>query len=456
MRLVILGGGGFRVPLVHGALLRDALAGHEPRVTEVVLYDESPGRLHAVTRVLEQMARSDGYAPAEGPTVRSTTDLDQALSGAEFVFSAIRVGGLRGRTCDERVALELGVLGQETTGPGGIAYALRTIPVARRVAERVRACCPDAWVINFTNPAGMVTEAMQQVLGDRVVGICDSPIAMVRRVARALRLDPDRTTPEYVGLNHLGWLQGLQHDGRDVLPDLLGSDDALRRVEEARLFGTEWVRLLGAVPNEYLYYFYFAREAVASILAAPGTRGEFLLRQQEGFYERTAADPDGAWAAWQRVRRERDETYMQESRDERSAGERDEEDLQGGGYEGVALALMGAIARGERSTMILDVRNGSAVAGLPADAVVEVPCAVSASGPRPLTTRPLPGAQLGLLQQVKAVEQLTIRAAATGSRALALEAFGLHPLVDSFTTARSLLDGYLERIPEVAAALPNA
>ncbi|HET8599148.1 MAG TPA: 6-phospho-beta-glucosidase [Segeticoccus sp.] len=450
MRLTILGGGGFRVPLVYGALVRDAVAGHEPRVTEVVLYDEDATRLRAVASVLEQMAPE-----ASRPAVRSTTDLDEALTGADFVFSAIRVGGLHGRTCDERVALDLGVLGQETTGPGGIAYALRTIPVARAIAERVRACCPQAWVINFTNPAGMVTEAMQELLGARVTGICDSPIALARRAARALGLDPARTEPDYVGLNHLGWLRGLRHAGRDVLPDLLADDAALGHVEEARLFGPAWVRLLGVLPNEYLYYYYFARESVAAILAGGDTRGEFLLRQQEGFYASAAADPGAAYREWQQVRRERDATYMQESRQERAAGERDEEDLQGGGYEGVALALMAAIARGERSTMILNVCNGSAVPGLPPEAVVEVPCAVSASGPQPLATRPLAGDQLGLLQQVKAVEQLTIRAAVTGSRSLALKAFALHPLVDSFTTAQALLDGYAQRIPEVAAALPN-
>ncbi|TMR92212.1 6-phospho-beta-glucosidase [Nonomuraea basaltis] len=447
MRLAVLGGGGFRVPLVYGALLRDRA---KPRVEEVVLYDVSADRLEAIWHVLRGLAAGHDDAPR----VITTTDLDAALRDASFIFSAIRVGGLAGRTADERVALELGLLGQETTGPGGIAYGLRTVPVAVRVAERVAALAPDAWVINFTNPAGMITEAMRRVLGDRVIGICDSPIGLIRRAAAALGLDPARVSPDYVGLNHLGWLRGLTHQGRDVLPRLLADDMALRRVEEARVFGADWVRTLGALPNEYLYYYYFTRESVAAISGQ--TRGESLLSQQDDFYAAVRARPDRALAEWDRARRQRDATYMAEARDVTAAGERDTTDLEAGGYEGIALALMAAIARGEPATMILNVRNGAAVPGLPEDAVVEIPCAVDGAGVRPLATRPLPGRFLGLVQQVKAVEQTTIEAALTGSARLAVEAFAMHPLVDSVATARKLLDGYRARIPELAAVLPGS
>ncbi|MEV0166076.1 6-phospho-beta-glucosidase [Nonomuraea fuscirosea] len=445
MRLAVLGGGGFRVPLVYGALLRDTA---KPRVEEVVLYDVSEERLAAVSHVLSGLAAGHD----DPPRVRVTTDLDTALRDATFVFSAIRVGGLAGRTADERVALDLGLVGQETTGAGGVSYGLRTVPVAVRVAERVAALAPRAWVINFTNPAGIVTEAMRRVLGDRVIGICDSPVGLIRRAAAALGLDPARVSPDYVGLNHLGWLRGLHHEGRDVLPGLLADDDALRRVEEARLFGTEWVRVLAALPNEYLYYYYLTREAVAA--SAGRTRGEELLGQQDRFYAAVRERPDDAPAAWARARRERDESYMADARGVTDAGERDAADLEAGGYEGIALALMAAIARGEPATMILNVRNGSAVPGLPEDGVVEVPCAVDGSGVRALATRPLPGRFLGLTQQVKAVEQTVIEAALTGSARLAAAAFAMHPLVDSTSTAERLLDGYRARIPELAAVFP--
>ena len=441
MILTILGGGGFRVPLVYGALLADTAA---PRVDQVVLHDVDPERLRAISMVLAGL--SAGHEGA--PTVRTTTDLDDALREATFVFCAVRVGGLQGRTADERVALDLGLLGQETTGPGGVAYGLRTVPVAVNIAARIAAVCPDAWVINFTNPAGMITEAMQGVLGERVVGICDTPIGLARRASHALGLEPDLTTPDYVGLNHLGWLRGLSHQGRDLLPDLIGNEQLLTSIEEGRLFGAGWIGDLGAIPNEYLYYYYFTRDAVASIRGAADTRGEFLLRQQGAFYAQTPGVPVTAFQQWQRVRRERDATYMAESRDE-AAKQRDPADLEGGGYEGVALALMAAITRGERSRMILNVRNGSAVPGLPAHAVVEVPCAVDADGAHPLATRPLAGHQLGLVQQVKAVEQLTIQAALAGSPRMAVKALALHPLVDSVSTAQILLEGYRSRIPSL-------
>ena len=393
--------------------------------------------------MLEQL----GAQHPDPPRVVVTSDLDTALRGADFVFSAIRVGGLAGRTRDERVALDLGVLGQETTGPGGLAYALRTVPVALHIAERTRHLAPDAWFINFTNPAGIVTEAMQSVLGDRVIGICDSPIALARRAIGALGLDPAATEIDYVGLNHLGWLRALRVDGTDHLPRLLADPAALLRLEEGRLFGPEWLRTLGALPNEYLYYYYFTREAVGSILEAPQTRGEFLLDQQSAFYDTVGRHPERAAEEWRRVREQRDATYMREARAE--GEERDEADVAGGGYEGVALAIMAAISRGEASTMILNIRNGDAVPGLPPDAVVEIPCRVDRDGPHAASLAPVEGHQLGLLQQVKAVERSVIEAVVTGSADAALRAFALHPLVDSVTTARRLLAGYRAASPEV-------
>jgi 6-phospho-beta-glucosidase len=437
VRLTILGGGGFRVPLVYRALLAQTGL---PRVTEVVLHDLDADRLDAIRHVLRQLAAGDPTAP----TVAAHTDLDRALEGADFVFSAIRVGGGAGRIHDERVALGLGVLGQETTGPGGLAYALRTVPVALDIAERVARVAPQAWLINFTNPAGLITEAVQQVLGRRAIGICDSPVALGRRCAAAVGADPATVHLDYVGLNHLGWLRGLHVAGRDLLPDLLADDEALATVEEASLIGPDWVRSLGMIPNEYLYYYYCNREAVAAILAGGRTRGEFLQAQQQRFYARVGADPGGALETWRTARAEREATYMAQAR-AASGAVRDAAELQSGGYEGVAVTLMHALARNERALLILNVRNGTAVTGLPADAVVEIPCAVDGSGPRPLAVSALGGHQLGLMQQVKEVEQVTIRAALTGSRATALKAFALHPLVGSLATARALLDGYLSR-----------
>ncbi|MCX4918081.1 MULTISPECIES: 6-phospho-beta-glucosidase [unclassified Streptomyces] len=434
MRLTILGGGGFRVPLVHGALLGDRAEG---RVTQVVLHDLDADRLSAVARVLAEQAAD----VPDAPEVTVTTDLDEALRGADFVFSAIRVGGLEGRAADERVALDLGVLGQETVGAGGIAYGLRTVPVADDIARRVARLAPDAWVINFTNPAGLVTEAMSRHLGDRVIGICDSPVGLGRRIARVLGADPREAFIDYVGLNHLGWVRGLRVAGRDELPRLLADPALLGSFEEGKLFGTEWLRSLGAIPNEYLHYYYFNRETVRAYQQADRTRGAFLRDQQAGFYDEMKRPDAAALSAWDRTRAEREATYMAENRDAAGAGERDADDLSGG-YEKVALALMRAIARDERTTLILNVRNRGTLAALDSEAVIEVPCLVDANGAHPVAVDPLPGHATGLVCAVKAVEREVLSAAASGSRTTAVKAFALHPLVDSVNVARALVDGY--------------
>jgi 6-phospho-beta-glucosidase len=440
MRLTILGGGGFRVPLVYRALLDDHRAG---RVSHVTLHDVDATRLAVIGRVLADQAAE----VPDAPEVTVTTDLDAALTRADFIFSAIRVAGLDGRVTDEQVALAEGVIGQETVGAGGISYGLRTLPVMTGIARRVAALAPDAWVINFTNPAGLVTEAMSPHLGDRVIGICDSPVGLGRRVANALGVEPASARFDYVGLNHLGWLRGVYVAGQDHLPRLLSDEAALTSFEEGRLFGADWLRTLGAVPNEYLHYYYFTRQTLAASRAAARTRGAFLREQQDRFYTRLAAGDGPAFAAWDKARLEREVTYGAESREAAAAGDRDSCDLESGGYEQVALALMHAIAHDERTTLFLNVRNRGTLDELDADAVVEVPCYVDANGPRPLAADPLPGHAAGLVRTVKAVERDVIEAAASGSRALAVRALATHPLVDSVTVARRLLDSYQSRIP---------
>lgn len=466
MRLTILGGGGFRVPLIHQALLDDAERG-DPVITELSLYDQDKHRLAAIEAVLESQRahwktqHSASYSAQHGnpplPTLRLHTELDAALSGAAAVFSAIRVGGPDGRVADETVALDLGLLGQETVGAGGISYGLRTLPVVEHIAARIAKTAPEAWVINFTNPAGMVTEAMSQTLGDRVIGICDSPVGLGRRAVRALGMQPEHIRMDYVGLNHLGWLRGLWDGERDLLPQLLADPGALASFEEGQLFGTDWLQALGALPNEYLHYYYLARESRGAIEETRSrggcTRGQQLLQQQDQFYRAATSDPSTAYAGWQRTRRERESTYMADNR--RLAGDvsRAEADLDGGGYDRVALAVMRAILRDEPTRLIVNVRNRGAVATLDADAVVEVPCIVNASGAHPLPATPPSHHQQALMHAVKGVERDTMAAVRTGSRALALRALGTHPLVDSTRLAGQLLQGYQRAFPELADVL---
>jgi 6-phospho-beta-glucosidase len=440
--LAILGGGGFRVPLVYRALIGRPELG----VDRVVLHDTDPARLAVIAAVLAD-------APA-GPAVTVTSDLADAVRGADVIFSAIRVGGAAGRAADERRALRLGVLGQETVGAGGLAYGLRTVPVALDIAHRIADLAPSAWTINFTNPAGMITEAMRTVLGHRVIGICDSPVGLIRRACAALGVSPADVDCDYVGINHLGWLRSIRtRGGADLLPGLLADESALAGFEEGRLFGGPLLRAVGALPNEYLAFYYAHRDLAAS-LATGTTRGEQLAVEQADFYRAAGAGPDRAAARWAAARRHREETYLAETRE---AGERrDEQDLSGGGYQEVALDLMTALSGGRPARPIVNVANGSALGQLPADMVVELACTVDSAGARPLPVAPLDLHQLGLVGAVRAAERAVIDAVLQHSREQALRAFVIHPLVGSPRIAQQLLDGVLADHPALAELLPQA
>ncbi|BCW59668.1 6-phospho-beta-glucosidase [Arthrobacter sp. StoSoilB20] len=453
MRLMIAGGGGFRVPLIYRALCVGPFAG---LVDELVLYDVDEARLAAIEAVVRDMASEEGSAPV----VVVSSDLPEALAGTDTVFAAIRPGGTAGRIADERVALDLGLLGQETTGAGGISYALRTIPRMLELAEAMRQHCPEAWLINFTNPAGMVTEALGPVFGRKVVGICDSAGGLVHRAARAAGTPVAEGSLDgvgYFGLNHLGWLYRLAPGGRDLLPGLLADHAALETIEEGRLFGQHTLLQLGCLPNEYLYYYYQTARATDAIRRQQETRGASIHHQQSSLYPALvrATHP---FELWDSARRSREEGYLAEAR---THGEqRDESDLAGGGYERVALSVMRALSGGGSAQLILNVPNAPvspagpagkvAVPGLPADAVVEVPCEVTPDGAWPLAQERPGGQFLTLMQHVKEVERLTIRAVVHGERSAAVDAFAAHPLIGTAELGEQLLTGYEAAFPELA------
>jgi 6-phospho-beta-glucosidase len=448
VRVTILGGGGFRVPLIARQLAASGLP-----VSQVVLHDTDPGRLAVIAAVL------GGDAGPSALPVTATTELDAALRGADVIFSALRPGGLDGRVGDERAALALGVLGQETVGAGGLASAARTVPVVDAIARRAASLAPGAWVISMTNPAGIVTEVMAATLGPRVIGVCDSPVGLIRRACAASGVDPgpslgavtDRVDADYLGINHLGWLRGLRSRGTDLLPALLRDPERLLSTEEGRLFGADVLRSLGAIPNEYLYWYYARGEALRDVLAADRTRGEHVRERQLAFYD-TAGAASPLWAArlWREANDERNRSYFAELRTGSRGGERDEADVAAGGYESVALALAAALTGGPAARLILNVRNAGTVPVLPADMVIEVPCRVDADGPVPLPVSAPSAHELGLMSAVRACERDIAAAAllapteSAQARDLALSAFVAHPLVGSLDAAKSL----------AAAALP--
>lgn len=444
MKLTIIGGGGFRVPQIY-----EALASEDSKVPidQLCLYDVSASRMHRVQAVIDELA----LKATKKIDVEYSTDLDHSLRGASYVFSAMRVGGLESRVLDETIALNLNVLGQETVGAGGLAYSLRTLPHARNLASKVQQLAPEAWVINFTNPAGLITEAMQAVMGERVVGICDTPIGLMKRVSKALVKKGQEFDFDYVGLNHLGWLRSIEVDGEDLLPKLLEDDQLLNSIEEVRIMGADWVRAIGAIPNEYLYYYYHARESLESIKASEETRGQYLSRSQAEFYSDST---DASFDKWSKIMHDRESSYMKESRKGSERESRLSEDAEDGGYQKVALDVIAGLSGGDSGRMILNVPNGSAerdrlVPELNDAAVVEVPCTVTMNGVQPSKVKPVSGDMLGLMTQVKSSEQLILRATEERSFELAWKAFATHPLIDSVKIGEQLVKDYAAQIPEI-------
>ncbi len=437
MKIAVIGAAGVRTPLIVDATIRrHARLG----LTDLALMDIDAPRLDLIGQLL----------PPAPFAVTRTTDAREALRGAHFVITTFRVGGIAARALDETIPLKHGVLGQETTGPGGFAMALRSIPVLLRYIDLMREECPDAWLINFANPAGLMAEAATRLGGwRRTVGICDAPEGMLRVAAAVLGAPPSDVHLDYFGLNHLGWVRGVRMGGRDYLPHLLAMIAAAGGMPGLP-FAPGLIQSLGMIPNEYLYYYYHGREAVDNLLAAGTTRALELVRLNDELFATLAdlygrGDLDAMRAAHAAYLRRRGETYMARETGHShdfSAHPELAAAMEGEGYAGVALDLVEALAGGPSRQMTLNIPNAGATAAMPADAVLEIPAYVSADSVHPLALAPLPEAELGLMLQVKAYERLTVRAVGEESKAAAVQALAIHPLVRDYNLACRLVDEY--------------
>ncbi len=450
MKMTLLGSG-VRAPFVLRGL---AACQDDLGLDEVVLHDTDPERLALMAALGAHLCAGWGA----GFTVRGETDPRAAIAGAGFVFSAIRPGQEGARAVDEEVPLKHGVLGQETTGPGGFAMALRTIPAMLDYARLIEAAAPDALLVNFTNPVGIVMQALHDHSSVRAVGICDGPISMQRSVAAFLGVPGEQVHADYFGLNHCGWIHRVLVDGRDRMPELLARFEELQAADEPwRLFDPGLVRSIGMLPMEYLYFYYYRDEAVAYIRGSGSSRGRQLQALNDALWPVLrscidARDLPGARTAWERAMGERDATYFARERGETVEGEAAVGDVfEGDGYAGVATSVMTAAVQRRKVPLILNVANRGAIGGLRDDDVVEVTCLADEHGAHPIAQGELPEAALALVRQVKLYERLTVTAAVEGSYDAALAALLAHPLVGSYPTAKAILDGYLE---DLAGALP--
>jgi 6-phospho-beta-glucosidase len=409
MKIAVIGGGSTYTPELVSGLSRER---DRIDVRELVLHDIDERRREIVGGLAKRMLDRQGY---DG-VLSVTDDLDRALDGADFVLIQIRVGGQEARLSDETVPLACGCIGQETTGAGGLGKALRTVPVVLGIADRVRELAADgAWIVDFTNPVGIVTRSLLDA-GHRAVGLCNVAITTQRKLARLLDVEPERVLIDQVGLNHLSWVRFVRVEGEDVLPDLLAThgDELAQGVGLRRGLLEE----LGVLPSYYLHYFY-AHDAV-------------LAEQLDGV-------PRAATVA--EIERGLLELYRDPNLVEKPALL---EQRGGAFYSEAAIGLVGSLATGDGAVHVVDVRNNRTIEGMAADDVVEVPAQIDRTGATPLPQPPVAPELLGLMQHITAYERLAARAAVTGDRALVHKALLTHPLVAQDTVSVELVDRLLE------------
>jgi 6-phospho-beta-glucosidase len=445
-KVTIIGGGGVRTPLlIYGLSHSQQLL----QVGQATLYDVDRDRAETIATLGREILRRSNA----GFEIRVSAQLEEAASGADFVLNSVRVGGIAARARDERIAIEHGLAGQETTGPAGAAMALRTLPVTLQHARIIERVSPGAWFINFTNPAGLMTQALQQHTRLRAIGICDTPIELFHRIAETLGESVVDMEFDYAGLNHLGWIRRVLLRGEDITGRLLSDPERLRRLYPAGLFDPALIQTLRLIPTEYLFFYYSQRKAHENQLRVGSSRGAELERLNADLFERLrTADAADALAIYRAYLLQRNASYMKLEAQAESAFEVAREDYDpfetATGYHRIALDVMSGLVSDQSRTVVLNVRNDGAIEDLDPDDVVEVPCEVNRDGARPRRTGRLPDSVRGLVQAVKAYERTTIQAAVSGSGALAQLAMLEYPIIGQWELARELRQSLIREDPE--------
>lgn len=423
LKVVTIGGGSSYTPeLIEGFIKRY----DQFPVTEIVLVDIEDGKekLEIVGALAKRMIKKAGL-PIE---VTLTLDRIEALKGADFVTTQFRVGGLDAREKDELIPLKYNVLGQETNGPGGMFKGLRTIPVILQILEEVQQYCPDAWVISFTNPAGMNTQAvLEYSKHKKFVGLCNGPLGIQKQIAALLDVDVERIYVEFAGLNHLVFAKKVYLDGNDVTKEVMdrkingNGGNGLKNIE-AVTWEPEFLSTLGMVPIDYLRYYYQTSkmlEAQQNAIKKDGSRAQIVKRVEQELFE----------------------VYKDASVDEKP---KQLEKRGGAYYSDAACNLICSIYTDKRDIQTVNTRNNGAILDLDPNDAVEVNCVITKHGPIPLATGNLPVSVKGLVHQIKSFEKLAAQAAVTGDYNTALLAMTVNPLVSSDVDAKAILDEMLE------------
>lgn len=422
LKIVTIGGGSSYTPeLIEGFIKYY----EELPVREIWLVDIEAGKekLEIVGGLARRMVEKAGV-PID---IHLTLDRKKALEGADYVTTQLRVGQLAARALDEKIPLKHGVIGQETNGPGGLFKAFRTIPVILDIAREMEEICPNAWLINFTNPAGMVTEAVLRHSNiNKIVGLCNVPIGMERGVAELMKVEPDRVRIDFAGLNHMVYGLDVFVDGKSVkdqIIEMISDPDKAVTMKNIHAMGwePEFIRALNLFPCPYHNYYYKTGDILAQELkdAEKGeTRAEVVQKLETELFE---------------LYKDVDLDIKPPQLEERG----------GAYYSDAAVRLIHSMYTDRRDIQAVNTMNYGAIEGMPYDSAVEVSCVITKDGPKPITVGELPVAVRGLVQQIKSFERVAIEAAVTGSYDTALLAMTINPLVPSDRVAKLILDEML-------------
>ncbi|UVI28916.1 family 4 glycosyl hydrolase [Paenibacillus spongiae] len=449
-KLTLIGGGGVRAVLFTKSL---TLKAEEAGITDLVLHDTDEEQLHIIGQLCKIVIAQSGV----NLKLRTTTDIRYALSGADYIVTTIRVGKEMSRYTDEQIALNRGVIGQETTGPAGFSMAIRTIPVLMHYCELAKELAPQAWIFNFSNPSGLVTQALRSAGYDRVIGICDTPSHTKLRMAQAMGVDPKELYVEFFGLNHLSWVSKVIYKGDNILARLKNDASFVAQVEEFKMFDIDLMRTLPYLPNEYLYYYYHREQALDNINRSGMTRGQMIAHNNKDMIAALketdiAGNPNQALQIYLYYTQKREASYMAietNSGSKQLAQEGELELPNSLGYAGVMLDYVASLQTGGRSDIVLNVPNAGSIDGLEDDDVVEVSCVVDGNGAKPVKIGEVPENMYLLMKTVKRFERLTVEAVRHQSRELAVEALMVHPLVSSYSLAKVLVDDYMKAYREL-------
>jgi len=431
VKLAIIGGAGVRVPLLVGGFARSTL-----RVDRIDLYDLDQARLAIVADLARRMAG--------GVPVHAHAAPEPCIDGADFVITSIRVGGISQRAADEATCIAHGVVGQETVGPAGFAMAVRTIPAMIDYGRLTARLAPTAWLVNFSNPVSIISQAVHQHTDARSIGICDTPAELFEDAAHALGLPPAACDYDYFGLNHLGWLREVTFQDEAQMARLWDDDGRLEAVYRSPLFEPERLREMRLLPTEYLYYYYRPEVALANLQKAGTSRGRVVAALTASLFEDLGAGVANPIPRYQQYLAARDASYMQlESGTTTPRLKPDWAELSG--YDKIALMTISAIAGNTGAVIPLNVGNRAVLPFLQDDDIIETPCVVDRDGPHPRPVATVPNHTRALITCVKEYERATVRAALSGTRADAVEALALNPLVHSRPLAAELVDVLLPR-----------